>query len=242
MRRTFSGLTATPCNHGELLDLLHRPSERRTAAADVGTAFHKCAVEWIDATRAGQPFFAGDYSPQVLGWLHRMRGAFTVPFGIECELPLGLADVDGEPRYVPVKETEPHVYEPVSADAPALLTAGRADLVWPSLFRETVRVVDIKTGRDYLGRPDRIVQLLACGFAAALRGGFLGFRVGVYYARAAAFDWAPTIPVLDRDAWRLVVDAARRDNEPHPGAHCLGCWHSPHRKASGRCAASAVEE
>jgi hypothetical protein len=91
-----------------------------------------------------------------------------------------------------------------------------------------VRVADIKTGQFYLGDPGRLRQVLAQGFAAWERAGDCqGFIPGIYYARTGHFDWGQ--PIVEgttawAEAWRVVLEAAKRDTEPHAGAHCLGCW------------------
>lgn len=237
--RTFSALTqAAVCGYPEQLDFEYAPNPRRMEAAATGEEFHSACQAWIAAHQKGEPLFDSGYSPVVRRWLNRLRGAWTPPAGIEVEVPLGLEEVAGEPRFVNVREVEPHVYVPI-LPGHTLLTAGRADWVWSPPTDPVTYVVDVKTNRDRIGDPGRVPQLLAAGFGAALRSGAQGFRVGVYYARAAAFEWSTDITVWDLDLWKVVADAARRGTEPNPGAACMGCWWSPHKK--GRCTHSAVD-
>lgn len=95
-----------------------------------------------------------------------------------------------------------------------------------------VRVADIKSGATYLGDPTRLRQVLGQGFAcwsrARSKGDMVdGFVPGIYYARTGLFDWGKPIihgtPAWD-EAWEMVVESARRDQKPYPGAWCLGCY------------------
>jgi hypothetical protein len=244
--RTFSGLTqASTCAHPEVLDFQFAPNPRRTEAAATGEQFHLAAAEWIAAHQKGETFFDSGYAPVVRRWLQRLRGVWTPPEGCEVEVALGLEDVGGEPRHVNVHETSPHVYVPI-LPGHSLLTAGRADVIYhehddrPDTL--VCRVGDWKTSRDHLGPPERIVQLLAAGIAACLRGGFVAFVPAIYYVRAASWDVGRPVyldsPDGDR-AWDTVRQAALRGTDSAPGHHCIGCWSSPHRR--GRCEHSAVE-
>lgn len=97
---------------------------------------------------------------------------------------------------------------------------------------KVVKVADIKSGQFYLGDPGKLRQLLGQGFACWARAreqglDVQGFVPGVYYARLGMFDWGQ--PIIEgttawAEAWRWVMEAARRDREPHPGPWCLGCW------------------
>lgn len=244
--RSFSALQAH-CSHAEELEVIHPPSRRLREAGDHGTAFHGAACEWIEATVKGAPFFDGGYTPKVRRQLNRLRGVWTPPKGIETELAVGLEEVAGEPRFVNVRETakDSHIYVPV-LPGHNLLCAGRADWVWDEPGEPLlVNVVDVKSGKFWLGDPDRHVQILAQGFACALRCGAVGFRPGIYYPLAGAFYWERPVSVLDTDAWRRVREAALRDSGPKPGAWCMGCWESPHRDTrhrQGHCKHSAVED
>jgi hypothetical protein len=216
-------------------------------AAATGEEFHRCVAQWIATEHNGQPFFDSGYSPTVRRWLSRLRGVWRPPQGCETEVALGLAEVAGEPRFVNVREQPEgsHVYVPVFPGT-QLLTAGRADLIHPEHDDRpdslVLRVADWKTTKDPLGPPERIVQLLAAGIAACLRGGCVAFVPAVFYVRAAAWDVGPPIhldsPAGER-AWDAVANAARRGTDPAPSSACIGCWSSPHR--AGKCRYSAVE-
>ncbi len=226
--RTFSKLRAL-CAYPDVID---RPSARRDEAAVHGIAFHTYVERWAEAVAAGLPIpWEMDQlaSPLVRGWLERMRAIWTPPAGLEMELAMGLAD-EALPRYVPVTETEPHVYVPVVSTT-KVLTAGRADMIVPVSLGDAhvLMVDDIKTGQFYLGDPKLLRQLLAQGIAATLRAGAAGFIPGIYYARLGIFDrgdghaiWRGTDEW--EQAWEFVASAARLPAEPRPGAWCLSCW------------------
>jgi hypothetical protein len=214
--RTFSKLKAF-CSFPDTIP--EKPSKRRDDAAAIGNLLHKAVEVWV--ATGDTSHFAGLPEP-VRGWAELMRQRWTPPEGCETEVALGLADLPF-PHYMAVRETEPHVYVPELEDE-RLLTAGRADLIWED-EREIIRVCDIKTGQFYLGDPSRLRQVLAQGFAAADRSGAPAFIPGVYYARTGHFDWGqPVRAEPDTEEWRYVLDAAMRDTQPRPGAHCLGCW------------------
>jgi hypothetical protein len=224
--RSFSKLKAF-CSYPETIP--QKPSKRRDDAAEIGTMFHKYIEEWAKATAAGTPFHCDGAPEPVRTWIRRMRGSWTPPAGLETELPLGLEDLPF-PQYVEVTEPEPHVYVPVDANA-KLLTGGRADLVW--VADRVLHVPDIKTGQFYLGPPARLRQLQAQGFSAFSRqnlrapGSVDAFKVGIYYARTGHFDWSdPVGPGTEEWAvmWRECLEAAKRDQKPRPGPHCLSCW------------------
>ncbi len=219
--RTFSRLKAL-CSFPDSLP--EKPSKRRDDAAALGSLLHKAVEVWVHTGEAGH--FDGLPEP-VRGWARLMRERWTPPAGCETEVALGLADLP-LPKHVNVLEDPPdsHKYRAIDGRTP-VLTAGRADLIWTE--DALVRVADIKTGQFYLGDPARLRQVLAQGFAAWERDGKCeGFVPGVYYARTGCFDWAQA-PLLEgttawREAWRWVLEAARRDTLPVPGGHCLSCW------------------
>lgn len=223
MIRTFSKLRAF-CAHPETID---RPSARRDAAAALGTQFHEYIQEWSHYVREGLSWGLEGVSEPVLGWIRRMQQVWAPPPGLRVEVAMGLADL-AYPEFVPVDETGPHVYVAKDGETP-LLTAGRADLVWPVTADggEYLRVCDIKTGQSYLGEPARIRQVLGQGFAAADRWAVPAFQPGIYYARLGLFDWGPLIELgseLAAAAWADVVQAAKMSSDPNPGAWCMGCW------------------
>lgn len=225
--RSFSKLKAF-CSHPETMP--DKPSKRRDDAAAIGTLFHKYIEEWAKATSAGAPFHCDGAAEPVRGWIKRMRSVWTPPPGLEAELCLGLADLPF-PQWVDAREEPPlsHKYHAVNAGE-SLLTAGRADLVW--VADRCLYVADIKTGQFYLGPPARLRQLQGQGFAAYSRAHFHEqavdhFRVGIYYARTGHFDWSdPVAPGSEEWGvmWKECLEAAKRDQEPRPGPHCLSCW------------------
>lgn len=221
--RSFSKLRAF-CSFPDVIG--DKPSKRRDDAAAIGTTFHKYIEMWVRSVREGKVFHCDGAVEPVKGWITMMRQRWTPPAGLITEVAMGLEDLPS-PRYVDVLEPKPHEYVPADGKTP-LLTAGRADLVWlgdgdPAL----ARVCDIKTGQFYLGDPGSLRQVLAQGFASVSKLDTAGFIPGIYYARTGLFDWGR--PVVKGtaawdEAWRVVLEAAKRDTEPHPGAHCLGCW------------------
>lgn len=228
--RSFSALRAF-CSHMESFP--EKPHPRRDAAAALGTRYHEAVELWA---RTGGSAHFDSYEEPLRSWLLRMREVWTPPEDLETELALGLEDLPF-PRYVPVKETEPHVYVPKDGKTP-LLTAGRADLLWVGADG-VARVADIKTGQFYLGDPAKVRQILAQGFAAASMADAVGFIPGVYYARTGHFDWGheQVIRVSGEDfamsePWRMVLEASKRDTAPHAGPHCLGCWERKQCNAS----------
>lgn len=219
--RSFSRLKAF-CSFPDTIE--EKPSKRRDAAAAIGTTFHKYIEMWVTSVRDGTVFHCDGAVEPVKGWITMMRQRWTPPAGLMTEVALGLADLP-EPEFVAVNEPEPHVYVAKDGKTP-LLTAGRADLIWED-DDEAVRVCDIKTGQFYLGDPGKLRQVLAQGFAAASLHGAGAFRPGIYYARTGHFDWGQPVTkgsAAWAEAWRVVLEAAKRDTDPHPGAHCLGCW------------------
>jgi hypothetical protein len=223
--RTMSKLRAF-CAHPETID---RPSARRDAAAGLGNTFHDYVEQWEICLREGRPWLIDGAPEPVRGWLQRLREVFVPPEGLRAEIAVGLADLP-YPEYVAVKEVAPgtHIYEPEDG-VTALLTAGRADLVWPVTDDDGgyVRVCDLKSGQFYLGEPGRIRQVLGQGFACADRWRLPAFQPGIYYARLGLFDWGPIIHLdgeLGRAAWDDVVESAKMSSDPNPGAWCMGCW------------------
>lgn len=212
--RSFSRLPVLPCCHAEVLP--RPPNKRRDDAAAVGTLFHGGAEYRV---LSGQWSF--DFPEPVAGWLRRMAAIWTPPPGCEAELAVGLAD-EPQPRYVPVKETEPHVYVAQDGVTP-LLTAGRADLVW--VEDGVLYVCDIKTGASWLGPPENVPQLQAQGLACLYRvdpNVADAVRVGVYYARLGIFDWSGLLDTTS--AWANVRARAKMTTEPRPGSWCLSCY------------------
>jgi hypothetical protein len=225
--RTFSALTqAAHCAHPELLDFEHAPNPRRQAAAELGTEWHTAVVDLIEKARRGETFYDSGYSPQVRRWVSRMRDRWQIPADVECEVALGIGERDGEPVYIEVKEDPPgsHFYMRTES-GPPLLSAGRADLIYPDPSHPlVVNVVDLKSGAAWLGSPDRVPQIMAQSLAAALRGGYVSARPGVLYARIGMVEWGRLIVANDRDAWATVREAALRSTDPRTGGWCLSCY------------------
>ena len=113
--------------------------------------------------------------------------------------------------------------------------AGTADLVGLDADGETVTVLDVKTGRRWLGRPEQHLQLVAYAVAAALAHGRSRARVGWLFVRED--EETPRLVMGELDefaladgAWRVrdVVQSAQwvKDTaavEPHLGEHCRYC-------------------
>lgn len=218
--RSFSRLKAF-CSFPDRIP--EKPSKRRDDAAAIGNLLHKAVEVW---TATGDSSHFEALPEPVRGWAMRMKSVWTPPEGCETEMAMGLEDFP-EPRFVEVLEPQPHEYTPADGKTP-LLTAGRADLVWVGAGDPVLaRVCDVKSGQFYLGDPGKLRQVLAQGFAATDKLRTDGFIPGIYYARTGHFDWGHPIvkgTAAWDEAWRVVLEAAKRDTDPHPGAHCLGCW------------------
>lgn len=218
--RTFSALREK-CSYPELIDLAVPMSKSRQAACDVGTEFHAAVESWVKGTP--MPALT---SKDARTWLAKMEKVWTPPPGCEAEIAIGLTD---DHRAVTVDEPEPHVYVPRDPGT-RLVTAGRLDLRWPE---GTARaVVDVKTGRMYLGDPWTIPQLVAQAVTQALAehdgegAGATSIKLGVYYARLGMFDWGEERDI--NDVINTELPAVRRwatqDPSPNPGAWCLSCY------------------
>lgn len=214
--------------HCGLQRKLNRERPRAPAtrvAMDLGSFFHRLVEgRSIDDARAEFPTLGDFEVRQAVEWANYLDVTWPRPPGLEHEVALGLTDGG---LYVPVEEPMPHVYAP-RADLLGkvkLLTAGRADLVWPSA--DVCHVADLKTGRHHVGEPGRRLQNLALGFAAADRGHFDKMRLGVYYARDGVWEWSDVITRVSAEGEALlneVREAALLDESPRPGVWCAGCW------------------
>jgi hypothetical protein len=235
--RSFSSLKAF-CSAPE--GFPQRPHPRRDAAAAAGTRYHAAVELWA---RTGSSAHFDTMEEPLRSWLLRMREAWAPPEDLEVEVCLGLEDLP-YPKYVPAVERPEgsHEYHAQDGKTP-LLTAGRADLVWREDETSIVRVADIKTGSSYLGDPGKLRQVLAQGFAALSRNPHAdAFVPGVYYARTGQFDWGQPLEAATpeyQEAWRWVLDAAKRDATPRPGPHCLSCWEKKQCPANPEIATAA---
>lgn len=220
--RTYSSLRGV-CAYPELIDLAIPPSKARQTSMDLGTEFHVAVEAWVKGTP--MPVLT---SKDARAWLARMEKVWAPPPGCEAEIATGITD-DG--RGVYVDEPEPHVYVPRDP-ADRLVTAGRLDLRWTENVATRV-VVDVKTGRTYLGDPWAIPQLAAQAVSEALLcrvddafDDVSEIRLGVYYARTGLFDFPPARPLYEviDELLPQVKAWATMPADPNPGAWCLGCY------------------
>lgn len=218
-----SGLTRN-CRHHKVLEK-RRPRHPATVAAmHEGVLFGSLVQEWIEGRLRPEP----DELSEPWRWFHAMRDQWTPPPATACEVPLGLS-TDG--MHAVVVEMEPHIYTVdyahyVAPDAPTLLTAGRADLVWT---RGQVGVVgDLKRSAYRYGEPGRHPQLMALGLSYALREGTPYWIVGLWDARDSAWEWSELYSVADDGPAILeeVREMATMSDDPNPGDWCAGCYES----------------
>jgi hypothetical protein len=126
---------------------------------------------------------------------------------------------------VPVDEPQAHVYVP-QAGCPAILTAGRSDVSWIDFDRDTLYVVDWKTGKWPVTPAGRNLQINAAGIARANRI-TARYVPGIYYARDGVFDWGEPVELGSLAHAEIFADvkaAALLDETPRPGPHCGNCW------------------
>jgi hypothetical protein len=218
--RTFSALRER-CNYPEIIDLSVAKTPSRQKSMDVGTEFHEAVEAWVTNRPLG--FFL---SKDANKWFEMMTKVWAPPVDCRAEVAIGIT-TDG--RAVDVDEPEPHAYVPRDP-TDVLLTAGRLDLEWTE-ERFTENVVDVKTGRTYLGDPWQIPQLVAQAVSVALRlmaqfSDVSQIKLGVYYARLGLFDYGDGPRPLSNVIAMLpqVHRWATAESDPRPGAHCLGCY------------------
>lgn len=218
------------CGYPRALSKITTKTAKQQVALDKGTAFHS-AIELWAKTGDLAAVLAGLLDDEVRGWVELLAMTWAPGPEVILEAALGLSPHGG---YVPVIETEPHVYVP-QVKAHALLTAGRADLVgveWmpvaPGVEYRIVRVRDWKTGRYAVSPPAENLQLTALALAAAGLFVAQGFIREIYYARDGYLDADPEPVLLDSDAgmaaWEMVEAAAKLDDSPRPGEWCEPCW------------------
>ena len=216
--RTASKLS--PCGHQDVLSAKRERTPSQARAAKLGHVLHAGVRAWIETGELIElkPAQAAD-------WLYGLSSSWVPPPGVECEVALGLSP---DCRYVPVVEDPPdsHVYKPVDP-AHALLTAGRADLLWTQ--DDCVYVPDIKTGRFAPNTPIT-PQTMALGLAAADRAGVGYMALGIYLAREVQWLWSDAIALDSEEAsrmWDRVQFMAGLGPEPRPGPWCAtDCWES----------------
>jgi len=211
------------CAYPNVLSKLVPKSASNKKACDKGSLFHQSVYEW---SRHPEWQAAPDtLDAEVNGWLKALADQWAPSPEEFFELALGI-DVTG--AFVPVEETEPHVYAPqVKLRAP-LLTAGRADVA--ACHAGVVVVRDWKTGRHANMDVRQSLQLTALAFAAASMFSVDAFVRELYWTRDGR-TYADAEPIaLDSeaaaDAWAMLEKAARLDEKPHPGEHCSQCWES----------------
>jgi hypothetical protein len=161
--------------------------------------------------------------------LDRLLAQWTPPEKIMVEMALGLGE---HGSYLRVTEPEPHVYVADANAGEALLTAGRADLVY--LEGDTVVVLDWKTGKYTPEDPATNLQLWALGIAAGELTRAEHIKVGLYMAQPGTFLWSTdnAKPVARRSLeWSRrfadVQEAARVSaaGTPVPTPdNCRSCW------------------
>lgn len=112
--------------------------------------------------------------------------------------------------------------------------AGTADLVGLDPDGETVVVLDVKTGRRWLGRPSQHLQMLGYGLAAMAVYGRTRVRLGFLFVRK---DEDPQLVVEDMTEMEMAVALNRIRSimeradfhkrlglvDPKPGEHCRYC-------------------
>ena len=223
-----SGLVAN-CGYQRLLKRNKPRSEKLEYAAGRGTTFHASVERWV---RDGIVPLVEDL--EIQGWIDLLASQWTPPPGIKTEIAWGLSP-DGD--HVMVQEPRPHEYE--SMNGRPLLTAGRADAVWPGIvghfpcvgaptaYVATVYVIDWKTGKWPVTPARENLQANAGGIALAKRYGARAYVPGIYYARDGYFDWGEPVELGSIDHAARFVDvtmAAELDETPRPGEWCYSCW------------------
>lgn len=204
------------CGYARLLDRERPKSANAQVACDRGTTFHQAVENWV---RTRQQPVVEDL--EIQGWLDLLASQWEPPIDAETEIAWGLTLLGD---YIPVIEREPHVYVPRDLDAPPLLTAGRADVMWRA---DTLVVGDWKTGKwTTTPAPDNL-QVNAAGIALARRARADSYQPRIYYARDGFWDDGPVVvfgtPAYDR-ILAEIRSAALLDESPRPGAHCGACW------------------
>lgn len=215
---TASQLSRHCAYHRILANLNPRPS--RDKAAKRGDVFHRALVDWYSL---GRPPMTDD--DEINGWLGTMIDhGWTWPDRSELEVAWGLSKWG---TFVAVEETQPHVYR--ALDGEDLLTAGRADAIWPIPEDAECLIAscDWKTGRTVAPSAVINLQANAAGMAACQRWKSPGYVPLIYYAREGRWDVGEIVRHGSRE-WEAMLEeiraAADLDDKPHPGPHCGDCW------------------
>lgn len=185
-------------------------------AAVISTAFHAWA--------AGQPrvqAFAGLTQDEQTEVMAMKRPADVSP-GSEVVLTYANAE----------KETEFALTAALAAcspDDPLCLTVGHEDMGWTVDWggRKVSFTGDIKrTEWTTLDGPESL-QLVAYGFARAIRDGADMFCCGIWDATGGQWHWGEMVDLesdLAVDLWARIVHAATNRGEFRRGAHCSSCY------------------
>lgn len=112
-------------------------------------------------------------------------------------------------------------------DDPDCITVGHTDCAWV-VERDWDRIAYVldlkKTEWTVKTAPEKSLQLLAYGLAAAAKYGCDGFCVGIWACTEATYDWSGIIMVDSdeaRAAWELIKHAATHtEGEARTGSHC----------------------
>lgn len=208
---------------------------RSKLAIAKGNLFHEL-IQQVAVT-GEVPIGVDDEMREWLTWA-KDNGGVCTSWASNLEVPLGLS-IAGE--YVEVHEPEPHTYVPVSASAPRLLTAGRADVLatmkW--MGKTVAFVADWKTGKYDTDPPERNLQLTALAFAAADKLKCDGFTRRLIYVQQKKILEGREPVWLDSsqaaDAWGMLEAAAKLDDRPRPGPWCkTDCWESRMKRCEWR--------
>lgn len=206
------------CGYANVLKKDKPPSEGMIEGGRLGKKFHGFMEQW---TKSGQIPPWPDDPDEADYWFVNALSAMSIPSGALAEVAMGLDEQGG---YVPVNEPEPHVYAPLDGVS-ALMTAGRADVVWKS--GDTAWVGDYKTGTSAQDPPGRHLQLLALGFAAMGMLSARAMRLGIYFARDARWEWSHRMTRSNGSTGQLFMDLRSKcnmDDKPRPGDWCGSCW------------------
>lgn len=217
------------CGHASMLDGKRERPRSTQLAADAGSLFHALVAfnrEEASKLIKGLP---AEMVNEAYGWWATYQETANVPAYAHHEMVMGI-DENGE--WLDTEEFEPHRYR-AKDPKKSIIVGGRADLVWVDekmvgdahSFTDAY-VVDMKTGRTHQGDPDSSPQLMVHGLAALSRWDALTVRVGIWYARDAAYEWGERMEAEEaRERWLPQVrEMAARDESPVVGAHCSACW------------------
>ena len=217
MRWTASKLSRWCAHHHLLADINPRPTRDKAAAK--GKKFDAALEHWHST---GAVLHTDD--DDVNEWLRCMLWHnWAWPDGIELQRAWGLSTF-GTHVAVEEKPEGSHIYVPL--DGEDMLTAGRADAIWPG-GEELIVSCDWKSGKTMVAPARANLQVNAAGMAACDRWKARGFVPTIYYARSGVWDVGDPVE-KDSPEWRAMLEVIREaallDDQPHPGDHCNGCW------------------